>query len=49
MFSLQQNWRTKGQDRCCLGEGEHKPMYMNVNKCKTDKILKNIKEPVGGQ
>jgi hypothetical protein len=45
MFSLQQNWRTRGQNRFCLesrGWGEWCPkQFIPVSKYKNDKIKKN--------
>jgi 3-methyladenine DNA glycosylase Mpg len=43
MFSLQQNQRTRGQNRFCLEVGQGKvaqTMYIHVSKCKNDKIKK---------
>jgi hypothetical protein len=45
MFSLQQNWRTRGQNTFCLeagvGGGEvAQIMYTHVSKYKNHKILK---------
>jgi hypothetical protein len=44
MFSLQQNWRTRGQNRFCseakveeVGDVAQK-MYTHVSKCNNDKI-----------
>jgi hypothetical protein len=51
MFSLQQNWRTRGQNRFCLEVGAGsgvgggdvaQTMYSHVSKCKNDKINKLI-------
>jgi hypothetical protein len=52
MFSLQQNWRTRGKNTFCLevedrggggwGEGGL-TMYTHVSKCKYNKIFKNIR------
>jgi hypothetical protein len=39
MFSLQQNQRTRGQNRFCPHlRGEGQTMYTYVSKCKNDKI-----------
>jgi hypothetical protein len=40
MFSLQQNWRTREQNRFCLerGVGGVQIMYTHVSICKNDKI-----------
>jgi hypothetical protein len=42
MFSLQQNWRTRGWNRFCseVGIGVAQTMYTHVSKCKNDKIKK---------
>jgi hypothetical protein len=43
MFSLQQNWKKRGQNRFAqkLGRGETGPkMCTHVSKCKNDKIKK---------
>jgi hypothetical protein len=45
MFSLQQNWRTRGENRFCLGAevvgdgwGRQPKQCTHISKCKTDKI-----------
>jgi hypothetical protein len=43
MFSLQQSWRTRGQNRFCLEAGEEweemaQIMYTHLSKCENDKI-----------
>jgi hypothetical protein len=46
MFSLQQNWRTRGWNRFCLdwggiwgvGSGDSTAMYTHVSQCKNNKI-----------
>jgi hypothetical protein len=47
MFSLQQNWTRRGQNRLCLEIGDWgrevwgevaKTMYAHVSKCKNNKI-----------
>jgi hypothetical protein len=47
MFSLQQNQRTRGQNRFCLEVGRDgeiaQTMYIHVSKCKNDKIKKDLK------
>jgi hypothetical protein len=40
MFSLQQIWGIRGQNRFCLEAGGWSPMYALVSKCKNDKINK---------
>jgi hypothetical protein len=41
MFSLQQNWRTREQNRFFLEVGWG-AMYTHVSKCKNDKIKKSF-------
>jgi hypothetical protein len=45
MFCLQQNQRTKGQNRFCLGGGQI--MYTHVSKYKNDKIKKKKRKETG--
>jgi hypothetical protein len=44
MFSLQQNWRTRWQNRFCpevkVGRGRSQTMYIHMIKCKTIKEKK---------
>jgi hypothetical protein len=44
MFFLQQNWKTKGQNRFCpeadgRGKGRWQIMYAHIRKCKNNKII----------
>jgi hypothetical protein len=48
MFSLQQNWKTRGKNRFCLERGDDgrrrevaQTMYMHVTTCKNNKRNKN--------
>jgi hypothetical protein len=50
MYSLQQNWRTRGQNRSAQKEGWEggrkvaHTMYTHVSKCKNDKIEERLKK-----
>jgi hypothetical protein len=54
MFSLQQNWKTREQNRFCLEEGYWavwgvvQTMYTHISKCKNDKIKEREKNRAGG-